>query len=94
VTLIETILKHSWQDDMVGPHLVRVDDAIDALRKWLADEGLVVVPKKCTEDMAGYAGARAEARGDIRMFPGEYRHAWEAMIAAAPDVLKAQDPAP
>jgi hypothetical protein len=59
--------------------------AILGLRQWMDAEGLVVVPKKCTDDMAGYAGARAEARGDIRMLPGEYRDAWEAMIYAAPD---------
>ena len=93
MTLREALQRETW-NDRDGETVLTVDEAILALRQWLADEKLVVVPKKCTEDMAGYAGARAEARGDIRMFPGEYRHAWEAMIAAAPDVLKAQDPAP
>jgi len=46
--------------------------------------GVRLVPVKCTADMAGYAGARAEARGDIRMLPGEYRAAWEAMLSASP----------
>jgi hypothetical protein len=66
---------------------IAADAALATFRQWLADQGLVCVPKKCTDDMAGYAGARAEARGDIRMLPGEYRNAWAAMIAAAPDAL-------
>jgi hypothetical protein len=46
------MLKHSWQEDMVGPDLVRVDDAIDALRQWLADEGLHDALRHLDRDLA------------------------------------------
>lgn len=85
-TLKETILKHSWQEDMVGPDLVRVDDAIDALRQWLAYEGLVVVPKLPSEDQfrAGAAFRFAVETHGYKDTAGIY----EAMIAAAPDALR------
>ena len=84
-TLRETILKNSWQEDMVGPHFVRVDDAIDALRQWLADNWLVVVPREATSHMCTHASL-VEV-DDIELTPSEYRAAWQAMIAAAPDAL-------
>jgi hypothetical protein len=99
-TLRETILKHSWQEDMVGPHLVRVDDAIDALRQWLADEWLVVVPGEATIAMTHAVWTTDLPRPDMH---GDYsdldvqmaaRDIWRSMIAAAPDALKAPDPAP
>ena len=82
-TLRETILKHSWQEDMVGPDLVRVDDAIDALRQWLADEGLVVVPREFTDDMTD-AIQDSPAGGNLAYA----RQAWGELIAAAPDALR------
>lgn len=80
-TLRETILKHSWQEDMVGPHLVRVDDAIDALRQWLADEGLVIVPAEPTPRMFE-ANSKCTSQ---ELWAGI---GWAAMIAAAPDALE------
>ena len=80
-TLKETILKHSWQDDMVGPDLVRVDDAILALRQWLADEGLVVVPRDATQEMTGAVLDACAPRSEIMK-------TYTAMIAAAPDALE------
>jgi hypothetical protein len=80
------MLKHSWQEDMVGPHLVRVDDAIDALRQWLADEGLVVVPGEATTRM--WMAAVVVQQDDIQLTPDEIRQAWRAMISAAPDALE------
>jgi hypothetical protein len=75
------MLKHSWQDDMAGPHLVRVDDAIDALRQWLEAEGLVVVPKKATGAMFS-AALQRDDHGDL------YHGIYTAMIFAAPDALE------
>jgi hypothetical protein len=86
-TLRETILKNSWQEDMVGPHLVRVDDALSALRQWIEDEGLAIVPKKATGAMFS-AALQRDDHGDL------YHGIYTAMIAAAPDALKAPDPAP
>jgi hypothetical protein len=87
-TLRETILKHSWQEDMVGPHLVRVDDAIDALRQWLAYEGLVVVPRLPSWEMleAGHVSLVVDP-WDATSAPW-VGAAWECMIAAAPDALE------
>jgi hypothetical protein len=81
------MLKHSWQEDMVGPHLVRVDDAIDALRQWLADKGLAIVPKKATGAMFS-AALQRDDHGDL------YHGIYTAMISAVPDALKASDGAP
>jgi hypothetical protein len=93
-TLRETILKHSWQEDMVGPHLVRVDDAIDALRQWLADQGLVCVPLDFIAGPNAWLASWAQHVGNCK---GGYkcecglvaaRHDLaRAMIAAAPDAL-------
>jgi hypothetical protein len=84
-TLRETILKNSWQEDMVGPHLVRVDDAIDALRQWLADQGLVVVPMEVTDEML-----MSGIESDAIQHPWEALDVWRRMIAAAPDALRAE----
>jgi hypothetical protein len=81
VTLIETILKHSWQDDMVGPHLVRVDDALSAFRAWLEDERLVVVPAEPTPRMFE-ANSKCTSQ---ELWAGI---GWAAMISAAPDALE------
>ena len=99
-TLRETILKHSWQEDMVGPHLVRVDDAIDALRQWLADEGLVVVPKSPGVVREGDwlyeavkdASLRAAKNGSVapQLMFAPILWAMQAALAAAPDALRAE----
>jgi hypothetical protein len=75
------MLKHSWQEDMVGPDLVRVDDAIDALRQWLADQGLVIVPAEPTPRMFE-ANSKCTTQ---ELWAGI---GWAAMIAAVPDALE------
>jgi hypothetical protein len=85
-TIAEAIYRHPNRD--VADAYKIADDALATFREWLAYEKLVVVPREATIDMVGYAGARADARGDIRMFPEEYRNVWSAMIAAAPDALE------
>jgi hypothetical protein len=78
------MLKHSWQEDMVGPDLVRVDDAIDALRQWMEDEGLVVVPRDPSDAMAE---AGWSVRGTQFEPTPDAQEIYRAMIAASPDVL-------
>jgi hypothetical protein len=60
--------------------------ALSALRQWLADEGLVVVPKLPSEDQfrAGSAFRYAVERHGRKETAGIY----EAMISAAPDALE------
>jgi hypothetical protein len=74
---------------MVGPHLVRVDDAIDALRQWLANEGLVVVPKSLTEEMTQALWFEISCvhpdQGFFRR--GSENTVWRHTLAAAPDAL-------
>jgi hypothetical protein len=79
VTLRDKMLKHSWQDDMVGPDLVRVDDALSALRQWLADEGLVVVPREPSDAMAE---AGWSVRGTQFEPTPDAQEIYRAMIAA------------
>ena len=86
-TLRDEMLKHSWQEAMVGPDLVRVDDALSAFRQWLADEGLVVVPAWPTSNMLidGH-----KHRENFYSLSGPYartKAVYTAMIAAAPDAL-------
>ena len=98
-TLRETILKHSWQEDMVGPHLVRVDDALSALRQWMEDEGLVVVPREPTVGMFR-ALTLSQVGDDDQNYRlgcwalGSFAADYAAMISAAPDALKAFDGVP
>ena len=68
------------------------DAAILALRQWLAGEGLVVVPKTPSEDQfrAGSTFRFTVETHGYKDTAGIY----EAMIAAAPDALKAPPPAP
>jgi len=62
------------------------DAALSALRQWLAYEGLAIVPREATPHMCTHASL-VEV-DDIELTPSEYRAAWRAMIAAAPDTLK------
>jgi hypothetical protein len=57
------------------------DAAILALRQWLADEGLAIVPKKATGAMFS-AALQRDDHGDL------YHGIYTAMIAAAPDALE------
>jgi hypothetical protein len=76
------------------------DAALAALRQWLADEGLVVVPKTATEEMHDDAAEvfhaeRVKQYHDSMRLYGKMTYAswpfsermWVAMIAAAPDAL-------
>jgi hypothetical protein len=63
------------------------DAAILALRQWLADQGLVIVPAEPTPRMFE-ANSKCTSQ---ELWAGI---GWAAMIAAAPDALKAPDPAP
>jgi hypothetical protein len=67
-------------------YMADADAAILALRQWLADEGLVVVPREATASMCTHASL-VEV-DDIELTPSEYRAAWQAMISAAPDALE------
>ena len=81
----------------VGPddqYAVTVDDALSALRQWLADEGLVVVPREATVAMTHAVWTTDLPRPDMH---GDYadldvqmaaRDVWHSMIAAAPDALR------
>jgi hypothetical protein len=55
--------------------------AILAFRQWLADEGLVVVPREATAEMKAALMAKSPLNA-MRC-----KLAWDHMIAAAPDVL-------
>ena len=57
--------------------------ALATFREWLAENGLVVVPREATASMVMHASL-VEV-DDIELTPSEYRAAWQAMIAAAPD---------
>ena len=73
---------------------IAADAALKALRQWLADEGLVVVPRDATEEMveAGYA-APDPTLGELvgrQLRTVQMKKAYTAMIAAAPDALRAE----
>jgi hypothetical protein len=57
--------------------------ALATFREWLAEHGLVVVPREATASMLAHA--RLVEVDDIELTPSEYQAAWRAMIAAAPD---------
>jgi hypothetical protein len=89
VTLREALIAHYEKRDgysLKHTHPEHADAAILALRQWLADEGLVVVPKSPSEDQfrAGSAFRLAVERHGRKETEGIY----EAMIAAAPDALE------
>ncbi len=63
------------------------DAALATFREWLAENGLVVVPREATEEMLVRGGRSAD---DFRSQPGPYprtKAVWKSMIAAAPDAL-------
>jgi len=62
---------------------IQADAALATFREWLEQNGLVVVPRKATEEMIAHASL-VEV-DDIELTPSEYRAAWQAMISAAPD---------
>jgi len=52
-----------------------------ALRQWLAEEGLVVVPREATQEMTGAVLDACAPRSEIMK-------TYAAMISAAPDALE------
>jgi hypothetical protein len=76
------LMQQSWQEIMGGQDLVTVDAALATFREWLAENGLVVVPREATENMLAHASL-VEV-DDIELTPSEYRAAWQAMVTAAP----------
>jgi hypothetical protein len=61
------------------------DAALAAFRQWMDADGLVCVPREATAIMCLHASL-VEV-DDIQLTASEYRDAWRAMIAAAPDPL-------
>jgi hypothetical protein len=72
-------MKAEWPE-AVPKAQKRADAAILALRQWLADEGLVVVPREATKDVL-WIGIKVRHEG------ASVEEIYAAMIAAAPDVL-------
>jgi hypothetical protein len=58
------------------------DAALATFREWLAENGMVVVPREATASMLAHASL-VEV-DDIELTASEYRAAWQAMLAAAP----------
>jgi hypothetical protein len=86
VTLKEKLTRETW-NDRDGEIVLTVDDALSALRQWLADEGLVVVPACCTAAMSD-ATAQYRAEMQRRGRPVHPDDLWALMLAAAPDPLE------
>jgi DNA-binding transcriptional LysR family regulator len=86
VTLKEKLTRETW-NDRDGEIVLTVDDALSALRQWLADEGLVVVPGEATEEQIKEAmlfRSLNERPPHVHNTAGLYR----AMLSAAPDALE------
>jgi hypothetical protein len=60
------------------------DAALSALRQWLADNWLVVVPRDATPTMSHAGESYMETMDD----DAYAQDVWHNMIAAAPDVLE------
>jgi hypothetical protein len=65
----------------------QADAAILALRQWLADEGLVVVPIHSTLQM-DEAGSKEAQMAHAEGISVDAEVMWDFMIAAAPDALE------
>jgi diketogulonate reductase-like aldo/keto reductase len=98
--VLESMDKHRQPVIMWTHWKGEADAALSALRQWLADEGLVVVPKTATEEMHDDAAEvfhaeRVKQYHDSMRLYGKMTYAswpfsermWVAMIAAAPDAL-------
>ena len=73
-------MKSEWPDDAARVEKLG-DAALSALRQWMEDEGLAIVPKKATGAMFS-AALQRDDHGDL------YHGIYTAMIAAAPDALE------
>jgi hypothetical protein len=84
MTLREMLQRETW-NDRDGETVLTVDDALAALRQWLADEGLVVVPREPTAKMLD-ANSQCTSQ---ELWAGI---GWAAMLSAAPDPLEPDEP--
>jgi hypothetical protein len=82
---IRTGVTVGFQDEVVNAAEV-ADAAILALRQWMDAEGLAIVPREATGEM--FQAAHAADPTAPHLTPGEWRLAYRAMIAAAPDALR------
>jgi hypothetical protein len=64
-------------------YFVEADAVLSAFRAWLEVEGLVVVPREATQEMTGAVLDACAPRSEIMK-------TYAAMIAAAPDALRAE----
>jgi hypothetical protein len=78
---LTTALRDYCRDGMFPDEAA--DAAIAALCAWLEAEGLAIVPKKATGAMFS-AALQRDDHGDL------YHGIYAAMIAAAPDALRAE----
>jgi hypothetical protein len=75
-------MKVEWADDAAGvKKITRI--AIATFRQWLADQGLVVVPRDATPTMSHAGESYMETMDD----DAYAQDVWHNMIAAAPDAL-------
>jgi hypothetical protein len=65
-------------------HPEHADAALSALRQWLADNWLVVVPRDATPTMSHAGESYMETMDD----DAYAQDVWHNMIAAAPDALE------
>ena len=106
MTLREKIVTACLENNKrYGVYGLREDAVILALREWLEERGLVVVPREATLEML-FKGEEAMAAKDVdlimrrkdgkasatetvldTLYAGDV---WSAMIAAAPDTLRAE----
>ena len=94
-TLREYMSEVSFNDGLAD--LVSVDVAIDMLRQWLADEGLVVVPKARSEwlhEAIRDASLRAAKNASVapQLLYAHILWAMQDALAAAPDALAKDAP--
>ena len=79
-TLREALQRKTW-NDRDGETVLTVDEAILALRQWMEDEGLAIVPREATQEMTGAVLDACAPRSEIMK-------TYTAMIAAVPDALE------
>lgn len=79
-------MKSEWPDDAARVEKLG-DAALSALRQWLADQGLVVVPIHSTLQM-DEAGSKEARMAHAEGISVDVEVVWDFMIAAAPDALR------
>ena len=73
-------MKSEWPDDAARVEKLG-DAALSALRQWMEDEGLAIVPREADQDMTGAVLKPGALRWEVMK-------TYAAMIAAAPDALE------